>query len=76
MSSRIKKLRPRLKQFKPETDIGRNFIDAVRECLGMGPLYAPDIIKSDVERFYRRHPSVDLGFDDNGNRRNGRQPYA
>jgi hypothetical protein len=47
-------MKPRAKKFSKETAISRNFIDAVRECLGMGPLYAPDGIKPAEERFYSR----------------------
>lgn len=44
----------------------RQFIDALRECLDMDPLYDSGLPKTAAERFYRRFP--DDGFDSNGNR--------
>ncbi len=54
-----------------ETAITRQFVDALRECLGLTPLYAPGHVRSDKERFYQRYS--DGTYDTDGNRRIARR---
>jgi hypothetical protein len=34
-------------------EVNRQFVDALRECLGKGPLYRPNPPTTDEERFYQ-----------------------
>lgn len=51
----------------PETYAIRRFVDALREVLGLDPLYL-DPRRTEGQRFAEAHARVWAGFDPNGNR--------